>query len=323
MKKSIAIIFGGYSSEVIIAKKSATTIFDSINTTLYDPFLVEITEQQWTVHIRGGKAKISKDDFTYELENTKHGFDLVFITIHGTPGEDGKLQAYFDMVGQKYTNSDCFASALTFNKWACNTFLRDFGISTAKAILLRNSNEAKPIQIADELGFPCFVKPNDGGSSFGISKVKNLMEMPDAIAKAFKEGNEVVIESFIDGREITCGLYFNGKDVITFPLTEIISNNDFFDFNAKYNGESTEVTPADIDAQLADKIKTNAKDIYRRIGLRSIARADFLVTKTNEIFLIEINTNPGMSAESIVPQQIKAMNISLQTILTEIISQSI
>lgn len=323
MKKSIAVIFGGYSSEVVIAKKSATTIFDNIDTTLYDPYLVEITKHQWTVHIRGGQAKISKEDFTYELENAKHHFDLAFITIHGTPGEDGKLQAYFDMVGQKYINSGCFASALTFNKWACNAFLRDFGISTAKAILLRDPSEAKPIQIADELGFPCFVKPNDGGSSFGISKVKNLMEMPEAIAKAFKEGREVVIESFIEGREITCGLYFNGKEIITLPLTEIISNNDFFDFDAKYNGESSEMTPAEIDEQLADKIKANAKSIYRRVGLKGIARADFLVTKTDEIFLIEVNTNPGMSAESIVPQQIAKMDVDLKVVLTEIISQNL
>ncbi|MFK8037748.1 MAG: D-alanine--D-alanine ligase [Crocinitomicaceae bacterium] len=323
MKKSVAIISGGYSSEIIIAKKSAATIFENIDSELYEPYLVEITEQQWIVHIRGGQAKISKDDFTYELEGSKFHFDLAFITIHGTPGEDGKLQAYFDMIGQKYINSDCFASALTFNKWACNAFLRDFGISTAKAILLRDPNDVKPIQIADELGFPCFVKPNDGGSSFGITKVKNLMEMPHAIANAFKEGNEVVIESFIEGREITCGMYFNGKEVVALPLTEIITTNDFFDFDAKYNGESNEVTPADIDVQLADKIKANSKNIYRRIGLRGIARTDYLVTKTNEIFLIEVNTTPGMSAESIVPQQVNATDKNLKTVLTEIISQSI
>ena len=323
MKKSIAIIYGGYSSEVVIAKKSATTIYKNVDENLYEPFMVEITEKQWLVHIRGGHAKINKDDFSYQLEGGTHHFDLAFITIHGTPGEDGKLQAYFDMIGLPYINSGCFASALTFNKWACNAFLRDFGISTAKAILLRNPNDAKPIEIADELGFPCFVKPNDGGSSFGISKVKTLMDMPEAIAIAFKEGKEVVIESFIKGRELTCGMYFNGKDVIALPLTEIISNNDFFDFAAKYNGESSEVTPADIDGQLADKIQANAKAIYRRIGLRGIARADFLITEENEIFLIEVNTNPGMSDASIVPQQIAAAGKDLTSVFTEIISQNI
>jgi D-alanine-D-alanine ligase len=323
MKKSIAIIYGGYSSEVVIAKKSAATIFKNIDTSIYEPFMVEITEQHWLVHIRGGQTKIDKNDFSYTDENIKYQFDLAFITIHGTPGEDGKLQAYFDMIGLPYINSGCFASSLTFNKWACNAFLRDFGISTAKAILLRNPAEAKPIQIADELGFPCFVKPNDGGSSFGISKVKTLMEMPEAIAKAFNEGSEVVVESFIKGREITCGLYFNGKEVIALPLTEIISNNEFFDFDAKYNGESQEVTPAEINNILADKIQTSAKNIYRRIGLKGIARVDFLVTENEDIYLIEVNTTPGMSDASIVPQQIEAAGLNLTTVFNQIISQAL
>ncbi len=323
MKKTIAIIFGGYSSEVVIAEKSATTIFNHIDKNLYEPFLVEITEEQWVVHIRGGKAKLNKNNFTYHLEGKDHSFDLAFITIHGTPGEDGKLQAYFDMINIPYVNSNCFASSLTFNKWACNAFLRDFGISTAKAILLRDVNDAKPIQIADELGFPCFVKPNDGGSSFGISKVKTLMEMPEAIAKAFAEGEEVVIESFIKGREITCGLYENQKEVVALPLTEIVTENDFFDFEAKYNGESNEITPAEINHLLADKIQTSSKDIYKRLGLKGLARVDYLVTDENEIYLIEVNTTPGMSDESIVPQQIEASGKSMTLVLNEIIAQSI
>lgn len=321
MKKSIAVIYGGYSSEVVIAKKSAATIFKNIDTSLYEPIMVEITEQQWLVHIRGGQTKINKNDFSYHVDGKDHYFDIAFITIHGTPGEDGKLQAYFDMLGLPYINSGCFASALTFNKWACNAFLRDFGISTAKAILLRNPSEAKPIQIADELGFPCFVKPNDGGSSFGISKVKTLMEMPEAIAKAFDEGNEVVIESFIKGREITCGMYFNGKEVIALPLTEIISKNEFFDFEAKYNGASQEVTPAEIDPLLADKIQTSSKNIYKRIGLKGIARVDFLVTENHDIFLIEVNTTPGMSEASIVPQQVAVAGLSLTTVFNEMLAQ--
>lgn len=323
MRKTIAVIYGGYSGEVEIAKKSAITIFDNIDTELYEPYMVEITEQNWLVHIRGGHKKLNRNDFSYHLEGQDHRFDLAYITIHGTPGEDGKLQAYFDMIGLPYVNSGCFASALTFNKWACNAFLRDFGISTAKAILLRNPADAKPIQIADELGFPCFVKPNDGGSSLGISKVKTLMEMPAAIAKAFKEGTEVVIESFIKGREVTCGMYFNGKEVIAFPLTEITTANEFFDFNAKYNKESVETTPAEIDDLLADRIQTSAKNIYKRIGLRGIARADFFITEEQEIYLIEVNTNPGMSAVSLVPQQIEASGKSLMSIFNEIIAQNI
>ena len=321
MKKRIAVIFGGYSSEAIIAKKIAKTIYDHIDTELFEPYLVEITRDHWQVHIRGGVVKLNRSNFTYHLENKEQGFDLAFITIHGTPGEDGKLQAYFDMIGLSYVNSGCFASALTFNKWACNAFLRDFGIHTAKAILLRNPNEVHPIQIADELGFPCFVKPNDGGSSFGISKVKTLMEMPAAIANAFKEGKEVVIESFIQGRELTCGVYFNGKEVIALPITEIISENEFFDFEAKYNGKSQEITPADLKYEMADLIKTKSKDIYKRIGLSGLARIDYIVTEENEIYLIEVNTTPGMSNESLIPQQVACAGLKLQNVLTEIIIQ--
>ncbi|MFD1551854.1 D-alanine--D-alanine ligase [Putridiphycobacter roseus] len=322
MKKRIAVIFGGYSSEAIIAKKSAKTIFDNIDTDLYDPYLVEVTRDHWQVHIRGGVVKLDRSDFTYHLEDKTQRFDLAFITIHGTPGEDGKLQAYFDMIELPYVNSGCFASSLTFNKWACNAFLREFGIHTAKAILLRNSNEIHPIQIADELGFPCFVKPNDGGSSFGISKVKTLMEMPIAIEKAFKEGKEVVIESFIKGRELTCGLYFNGKEVIALPITEIISENEFFDFEAKYEGKSQEITPAEVSFEMSDLIKTKSKDIYKRIGLRGLARIDYLVTAEDEIYLIEVNTTPGMSAESLIPQQVVSAGLKLKNILTEIIIQN-
>jgi len=323
MKKKIAVIYGGYSSEVIIAKQSANTIFNHIDNTIYEPVLVDISEKNWNVSVRGGQTKIDKNDFSYQLDGQKQNFDLAFITIHGTPGEDGKLQAYFDMIGLPYINSNCFASALTFNKWACNAFLRDFGISTAKAILLRDPSEAKPIQIADELGFPCFVKPNDGGSSFGISKVNTLMEMPEAIAKAFKEGKEVVIESFIKGRELTCGMYFNGKEITTLPITEITTENDFFDYEAKYNGMSNEITPADISPELADRVKTVSKTIYRRIGMSGIGRADYLVTDSEEIFLIEVNTNPGMSAASIVPQQIEASGKSLKEVFSEIIRQHV
>ena len=322
MKKKVAVIYGGYSSEFEISKKSASTIYSNIDSELYEPFLVEITEKVWYVHIRGGVAPIDKNKFTYLLNDLEHSFDLAFITIHGTPGEDGKLQAYFDMIQLPYVNSGVLASSLSFNKWACNSFLRDFGISTAKAILLRDSNTVKPIQIADELEFPCFIKPNDGGSSFGISKVKTLMEMPEAIAKAFAEGKEVVCESFIEGREITCGLYFNGEEIIPFPPTEIISDNDFFDYDAKYKGESNEVTPAEIPIELTKDIQATSKKIYKRLGLKSLARVDYIVTEKNEIYLIEVNTNPGMSDKSIVPQQIEKAGLNLTKVLSEILANA-
>lgn len=319
MKKKVAVIYGGYSSEFEISKKSASTIYSNMDTTLFEPFLVEITEKSWYVHIRGGVTPIDKNKFTYLLNDIENSFDIAFITIHGTPGEDGKLQAYFDIIGLPYVNSGVLASSLSFNKWACNSFLRDHGISTAKAILLRNSDEIKPIEIADELGFPCFVKPNDGGSSFGISKVNTLMEMPEAIEKAFAEGKEVVIESFIKGRELTCGIYSNSKEAVVLPCTEIITPNEFFDYNAKYKGESSEITPAEISSELTTEIQNITKKIYKRLDLKSLARMDYFITETNEIFLIEVNTNPGMTADSLVPQMITAANLELKTVLTEII----
>ena len=319
MKKKVAILYGGYSSEAKISQKSAGTIYENLDREFYQPYLVEILENSWHVHDKGGVYPIDKNKFTYIVEDTLNTFDLAFITIHGTPGEDGKLQAYFDMIDMPYVNSDAFSSALTFNKWACNSFLRAFGIATAKAILIRKGETPNPIEIADELGFPCFVKPNDGGSSYGISKVKTLMEMPDAIAKAFSEGDEVVVESFLPGREITCGMYSDGKTLHALPLTEIVSENEFFDYQAKYEGKSNEITPADVSEDLAKLIKNTSKSVYRRLGLKGFARIDYMVSDQGIPNLIEVNTTPGMTSESLVPQQIKANGQNLKDVLSAII----
>lgn len=321
MKKKIAVVYGGYSSEYKISEKSARVIFEFIDREQFEPYLVEITRKSWHVNLKGGGvAPIDKNKFTFISEGGEVGFDLAFITIHGTPGEDGKLQSYFDMIGLRYMNSGPFGSSLTFNKWACNSFLRAFGIATAKAILLRKGETPNAIAIADEIGFPCFIKPNGAGSSFGVSKVKTLMEMPEAIAKAFEEDTEVVVESFIKGREITCGLYFNGSEIVPLPPTEIISQNEFFDYGAKYNGESQEVTPAEIPAEWTTLIQNTSKSIYRRLGLRGLARIDFMITEDGMPFLIEVNTTPGMSEQSIVPQQIRAAGLELKDVLTLLIN---
>lgn len=322
MKKKVAIVYGGYSSESKISQKSGGVIYENMDRNLFEPYLVEITENSWHVHISGGVSPIDKNKFTFIDKDEAVGFDLAFITIHGTPGEDGKLQAYFDMIGLKYINSNCFAAALSFNKWACNSFLRAFGVSTAKAILIREGETPNPIEIADELGFPCFVKPNDGGSSFGVSKVKTLMDMPGAIAAAFQEGSEVVIESAIIGREITCGVFLNGNEVVALPPTEIISENEFFDYAAKYEGKSKEVTPAEIPAEWTKTIQNTTKNVYRRLGLKGFARVDYIVTDKGVPNLIEVNTNPGMSAASIVPQQLKAAGLDLTKTLTVLLNQA-
>lgn len=319
MKRKVAIIYGGYSSEFKISQKSAGMIYENINRELFEPYLVEISKKSWHVDLGGGVIPIDKNKFTFITNEQVQSFDIAFITIHGTPGEDGKLQAYFDMIELPYINSNSFAASLSFNKWACNSFLRTFGVDTAKAILIRKGETPNPIEIADELGFPCFVKPNDGGSSFGISKIKSLMEMPGAIARAFEEGDEVVIESFLEGREITCGLYKSENGIIALPPTEIISDNEFFDYEAKYDGKSLEVTPADISDELTKKIQDTSKSIFRRIGLKGIVRIDYIVGADDTIYLIEVNTNPGMTSESLVPQQIVADGRVLSNVLTELI----
>jgi D-alanine-D-alanine ligase len=322
MKKKIAVVFGGYSSEYKISEKSARVIFEHIDRELFDPYMVEITRKSWHVNLKGGGvAPIDKNKFTFMTDDVESGFDAAFITIHGTPGEDGKLQSYFDMIGLKYINSGPFGSTLTFNKWACNSFLRAFGIATAKAILIRKGDTPNAIEIADEIGFPCFIKPNGAGSSFGVSKVKTLMQMPEAIAKAFEEDEAVVVESFIVGREITCGLYFDGNEIVTLPPTEIISQNEFFDYGAKYNGESQEVTPANISSEWTALIHNTSKSIYRTLGLRGLARIDFMVTEEGVPYLIEVNTTPGFSEQSIVPQQIRAAGLEVKDVLSQLINQ--
>jgi D-alanine-D-alanine ligase len=322
MKKKVAIIYGGYSSEYKISQKSAGMLFEAVDSALFDPYLVEISKESWHVHHQGGIFSLDKNKFTFLKNDEVIAFDTALITIHGTPGEDGKLQAYFDMIGLNYVNSNAFSASLTFNKWACNSFLRAFGIATAKAILIRRGETPNPIEIADELGFPCFVKPNDGGSSFGISKVKTLMEMPDAIGKAFSEGDEVVIESFLEGRELTCGLYSDTNGVYALPLTEIITENEYFDYDAKYEGKSSEVTPADISEEWTKSIQDISKSVYRRLGLKGLSRIDYIVDEDGTPHLIEVNTNPGMTQQSIVPQMIRANGQTVREVLTAILIQN-
>jgi len=319
MKKSVAVVYGGYSSEFEISRKSADTIFSNIDTNLFNPYLIEITKKDWIVEVDGASIPMNRNDFTYLLNGKEIAFDVAFITIHGTPGEDGKLQSYFDMIELPYVNSGVLPSALTFNKWACNKFLNQFGINTAKSVLLRVNDEINIHSIGKELGFPCFVKPNDGGSSFGISKVSKEEHLSDAISEAFSEGKEVVIESTLVGREVTCGVYNNGSEIIVLPVTEILTENDFFDYEAKYNGKSNEVTPADIPNELTVEIQSISKKIYQTLGLNSIARVDYIVDSKNVVNVIEVNTNPGMTAESLVPQQVKAAGLDLKKVLTDII----
>lgn len=322
IQKKLAIICGGDSSESAIAQKSAKTIFDQVDRRHFLPFLVEISRKGWYVDHEGARLSIDKNGFTFSLDGRVHAFDSAYITIHGTPGEDGKLQGYFDMIQLPYCNTGAFAAALTCNKWACNRFLQTLGIATAKSVLLREKERPYTSEIADKLGFPCFVKPNKGGSSYGVSKVSRLAELPAAVEKAFAEGEEVLVEALVEGREVTCGLYASDTSIVPLPLTEIKFEGEFFNYTAKYEGGSQEITPAALPEGWSEKVQTTSKLIYKELDLRGSVRMDYLLTPEGVPYLIEVNTNPGMSAASIFPQQVAASGRSLREVLTTVIRQS-
>ena len=309
--KKVAVIEGGYSKEKAISIKSAKTVFDNLDRTKFDPTRVLIDENEWTAYDDEGKYSIDKNNFSYTKNGTKHNFEYAFIVIHGTPGEDGKLQGYLDMVGVPYNTSSAAIMALTFQKFHCNQFLNNFGITAPEAVLIKSEDIIDERQIIDKVKLPCFVKPTDGGSSFGVSKVKKESELLSAIKEAFSHGSEVIIEENIEGREVTCGVYRNSEGVKALPITEIISENEYFDYDAKYNGKSKEVTPADLPSLMTTQIKSLTKEIYGILGMKGIVRMDYIVKDGGIPFLIEINSVPGMSKESIVPQMAKVDNIEL------------
>lgn len=323
MKKNIAIVAGGYSSELEVSLKSVETIYQYLPNDKYEKYVVIINSQGWNVRVNEALFPINKNDFSFEMDGKTHSFDCVYLTIHGTPGEDGKLQGYFDMLGIPYNSCDSKTSALTFDKWLCNQVLANNGINVSKSILINDRaflfNSKK---IVEELGLPCFVKPNDGGSSFGISKVKEELQLIPAINRAFAEGNEVMIEAFMEGKEVTCACFKSDKEIIALPLIEIVSENEFFDYEAKYEGKSQEICPARIEDELRDKVQEITKKIYALLGLKGIIRVDFMLVK-NEPYVIEVNTAPGMSGASLVPQMFeKYEKASLEEVLHTVVQQS-
>ena len=313
--KKVAVIEGGYSKEKAISIKSAKTVFDNLDRTKFDPIRVLIDESEWTAYDDDGRYSIDKNDFSYTKNGYKHNFEYAIIVIHGTPGEDGKLQGYLDMVGIPYNTSSAPIMALTFQKFHCNQFLKNFGINVPEAVLIKPEDAINERQIINKVKLPCFVKPTDGGSSFGVTKVKKVSDLLPAIKKAFNHGSEVIIEENIEGREVTCGVYRDSEGVKALPITEIISENEYFDYDAKYNGRSKEVTPADFTDLMTSKIQSLSKEIYGVLGMKGIVRMDYIVNNNGNPFLIEINSIPGMSKESIVPQMASALNIKLSSIL--------
>lgn len=323
-KPNIAVIAGGNSSEYIVSVKSGDNVLEAVDTKRYSPWLVQMREQNWEVLQNGNKvADIDKSDFSFQLGDKKIKFDFAYITIHGTPGEDGILQAYFELLNIPYSTCNVHSSSLTFNKWFCNNYLRSTGILMADSLKLTKGDSVNQEEIIEKLGLPIFVKPNAGGSSFGITKVKTIEELEPAIQNAWKESDQALVEQFIDGKEFTCGaLKINGK-VKVFPVTEVLPKNEFFDFEAKYTpGATEEITPARLPEILYKKCQELTEQIYKLCECSGIVRIDFILK--NEVFyFLEVNTTPGITATSFIPQQIEAMGKSLQEIITEIIEDKL
>jgi len=324
MKKNIAIVAGGDQSEVVVSLKSAQGLYSFIDKEKYNLYIIILQANNWSVQLEEGKElPIDKNDFSFTLDGKKITFDCAYITIHGIPGEDGKLQGYFEMIGMPYSCCDVLAAAITFNKFTCNNYLKSFGVKVADSALIRKGQKVDAQAVVDRLGLPCFIKPNVGGSSFGVTKVKNVAEVAGAVEKAFEEGDQVIIESFMQGTEITCGVYKTDKKEVAFPITEVVSHNEFFDFDAKYNGQVEEITPARLSAELTARVQKLTLAIYDIIGCKGIVRIDYIITEGDVINLLEINTTPGMTATSFIPQQIKAAGLDIKDIMDDIIEFAI
>lgn len=318
-KRVIAIVAGGDNSELPVSLKSAQGIYSFIDHEKYEVYIVLIRNGEWYLEIEQDKIEIDKNDFSFEYRNQYTKFDFAYIAIHGTPGENGLLQGYFDLLKIPYSTCNVFASALTFNKFACNQYLKSFGVKVSEGLLLRKGMKVADSDVEEKIGLPCFIKPNLGGSSFGVTKVKSKEEIQPAIQKAFVESEEVLIESFLDGVEVTCGCYKTANRVEIFPITEVVTHNDFFDFDAKYNGQVDEITPARLSDELTNRIQKLTSIIYDIIGCSGIIRIDFIITNQKVINLLEINTTPGMTATSFIPQQVKAAGLDIKDVITDII----
>ena len=322
--KHIAIVAGGDSSEVVVSLKSANGIKSFIDETKYKTTIVTIIGDEWLAKVSDTKSYvIDKNDFSYTVDGEKQKFDFAYITIHGTPGENGILQGYFDLIGLKYSCCGVLAAALSFNKYACNQFLKNFGAHVANAMLVSPGTTVNPAEVVANLGLPCFIKSNVGGSSFGVTKVKEEAQILPAIDKAFAEGGDVIIESFLKGTEITCGMYKTHEKTVVFPITEVVPENEFFDTDAKYNGQVIEITPARISDELTKKVQEETKKYYDILGCKGIVRIDYIITEDGVPHVLEANTTPGMTQTSFIPQQVRAAGLDIKDVMTDIIENKL
>ncbi len=316
--KQVGIICGGYSSEFEISVKSAKTIFDNFPEG-YLARMIYLRKSGWTVQLDDSEVVLDPTNFTYSVNGESQKIDLAIIYIHGDPGENGKIQGYLEMIDVPYINSGPLASQLSFDKWYCNQFLKGFGIKVAKSIYLTNPSEMPSAEeVVDTLKLPIFVKPCDSGSSYGIARVDDASELQKAVDNAFDEGETVVLEAFLDGTEVTCAVYRSPEGLQALPMTEIVSENSFFDYEAKYLGQSQEITPARISDELRDRCQELSKRIYQLMNLRSVARIDYMLVN-GEPYVIEVNTIPGFSPESLVPQMIECKGQSVSEFWSEIL----
>jgi D-alanine-D-alanine ligase len=327
MKPTIAFVTGGYSGESVISYKSAINIESNIDTSRYDYYKIDIRPDGWFHELNNGtKVQVERDDFSLAINGKKVTFDAVLIGIHGTPGEDGKLQGYFDLMNLPYSSCDAATSALTFNKRYTVAVAAFNGIHVARSVLLIRNKITSPDLVIGKLHFPVFVKPNNGGSSIGMSKVNSESgDLAGAIQKAFQEDEQVLVEEFITGREFTIGVFRSKGEIITLPFTEIKTKKEFFDFEAKYTpGFTDEVTPADVDESIAEKVRAAAKKVYQVFNCSGVVRIDFIYNETvGDVYMLEINTVPGQTNESIVPQQVRAMGWTLKEFYTALIEEAL
>ena len=326
LKRNIAIVCGGDSSEHDVSLRSAQGLYSFFDKERYNVYIVDIKGQDWHVELSDGTtAKIDRNDFSF-VENGKAVlFDYAYITIHGTPGENGILQGYFELVHIPYSTSGVLVEAMTFDKFVLNQYLRGYGICVPDSLLIRRGyeNQVDEDEIVSRIGMPCFVKPANDGSSFGVSKVKNIDQLAPALRKAMMESDEVMVEQFLDGTELSIGCYKTREKSVVFPATEVVTKNEFFDYDAKYNGQVDEITPARIAPETADRVARITSAIYDILHCNGIIRIDYILTKnedgTDKINMLEVNTTPGMTATSFIPQQVRAAGLNITDVLTEIV----
>ncbi|MCR4613510.1 MAG: D-alanine--D-alanine ligase [Bacteroidaceae bacterium] len=326
MKKTIAIVCGGDTSEHDVSMRSAAGIESFMDQERYISYIIEIHAGKWEALLPNEKrTPVDRNDFSFMVEGKRVRPDFAYITIHGVPGENGILQGYFDLIGMPYSTCNVLVESMTYDKFVLNNYMRSLGVSVADSMLIRQerSEEVSDKDIISRIGLPCFVKPASGGSSFGITKVKTPDQLRPAINLALHEGEDVMVEAFMKGTEITCGCYKTRLDSHVFPITEVVSANEFFDYDAKYNGQVQEITPARISERVAERVQKLTSMIYDILGCHGIIRIDYIITENDHINLLEINTTPGMTPTSFIPQQVHAAGLQMKEVLTDIIEDTL